>query len=76
MPDGDLHVAAGADLSHQQRDARNAILRWWRRRDARQVYRLECGAGTRKTELVTRLGRELPGVQFASFTVILLEAPR
>jgi ATP-dependent exoDNAse (exonuclease V) alpha subunit len=55
-------------LSPPQQDARAAILRWLRCSD-RQVFHLAGFAGTGKTELVTRLGREkLPGVQFCAFT--------
>jgi len=63
--DGDFRRVA-PDLSRQQEEARDAVLKW--RQSDRQVFKLEGLAGTGKTELATRLGRELPGVQYASFT--------
>jgi exodeoxyribonuclease V len=69
MPDGDhsLPRAGHVRLSPQQQKAHADIVKW-RRQSERQVFHLAGLAGTGKTELVTRLGRDLPGVQYAAYT--------
>jgi hypothetical protein len=67
MPDGDFRPLEPNQLSAQQREASDAILRWLQR-GHEQVFHLTGYAGTGKTEVVTRLGREFPNAQFAAFT--------
>ena len=65
MPDGNF-TRVTPELSGQQAETRDAIMEW-RRQRKRQVLHLGGGAGTGKTELAVRVGRELDA-QFASFT--------